>query len=61
MAASRRLYVRIAEGLRRQCPDGKCSPEERGKWEDCVLAVADALAQDNGNFNRERFTAACGL
>lgn len=31
------------------------------QWANDVCAIADALAQDNPRFDRERFLAACGV
>lgn len=63
MAASRRVYVGIAaalKGVRPEEPEDALSNERRIGWEDAVVAVADALEDDNANFQREKFYAAAG-
>ena len=53
---TRKDYELIARALA-NTPDGG---DVKSQWEECVSAIADALARDNPRFSRERFYKACG-
>lgn len=54
-------YVRLAEAMRFAKPSDLVDwPNARmTQWTDDLEAIADALAADNGRFDRERFERAC--
>jgi hypothetical protein len=59
-------YVMIASALKclspikydDDLPGGGYSDAHR-TWKDCVTGIADAMAADNGRFDRARFYDAC--
>lgn len=60
MAASRRLYQRIASELKAVRPGTLDDRDVQNAWTDAVEAVADALGEDNANFRRDLFLDAAG-
>ena len=63
MAASRRLYVNVAEGIQAVLADQSHDGNRAGEILVARVAreVASALASDNIRFNYQRFYTACGL
>ena len=62
-------YVKLAEALRWTQPSNPvCSPRDykvavhyqTKVWRETVRSVADALAEDNSRFDRDRFYRAAG-
>lgn len=67
---SKKHYIKLAACLNQTKPirdDSRKGVEvmlyaqSATQWQKDVEAVADVCASDNGNFNRARFLAACGL
>jgi hypothetical protein len=56
---TRKDYIRIAAALQHVRVSYR-APGETRALDCCVLALADALEQDNPLFKRERFLKACG-
>ncbi len=57
---TRKDYVRLAEALLMAHLETADAGEERGV-ERATVRLADALAGDNGRFDRERFYSAAGM
>ncbi len=60
---TRKDYVLIAEALKNARPDPHGTTISRHRydgWHVSACALADALANDNPRFDRERFLKACG-
>ncbi len=57
---TRKDYVRLAAGLLTARLEAADAAEERGV-ERATRRLADALAGDNGRFDRERFYSAAGM
>lgn len=62
---TRKHFEALAEALKHENPNRLGVPgihrAETSQWEVDVIAVADACAQFNGNFDRGRFYRAAGL
>lgn len=64
---SKKDYVLLAKCLRSVRPSAfsiECDEDEHGRssqWRNTVEAVADALRQENPNFDEQMFLEACGL
>ena len=67
---TRKDYIRLAGALKWTRPSNPVCPfrnaalvlEYQTKiWRDTVVSVADALAEDNSRFDRNRFYQAAGL
>ena len=60
---TRKDYVLIAAALaaaaRNVTAAGMTDHTAHTVWQECAATVADALAQDNPRFDRERFLTAC--
>lgn len=56
---SRKDYQRLAAALASNRPADHWCPNKREQWRLDVKAIADALANDNPNFDRGRFLGAC--
>ena len=60
---TRKDYIRLADAFARSRPDEDIPPASPVwlQWRADVHRVADALAGDNGRFDRDRFARACGI
>ena len=62
---TRKDYILIAAALERSKPLPIANPKmdavRRSVFEMAARNIADALAQDNPRFDRERFLKACGV
>jgi hypothetical protein len=56
---TRRDYILIAQVLKSQKPHPNTGLV--GEWRACVRAFADALANENPRFQRDRFLDACDV
>lgn len=62
MSMSKKDFVALAKALR-SARLGIAATDSRveAQWRECVQSVADVCADHNRDFDRSRFSAACGI
>lgn len=53
-------FQKLADNLKQAMPVKGYYPEAYRQWERDIMAICNALAQDNPAFNRGLFLAECG-